>query len=152
MSRNRNFDIAVEMFELIDELCKELRQDLVYFRASVYKTEAAGAMGNKIEKLRFLADIFPDPALLDAFDDFDAEARDALAYYVPGECSYTARTTRLLSGLEAQMNELRATAARSRFDHMQGADNLTSRVRRCRSELLEICRHGSAHWNFFQGI
>jgi hypothetical protein len=151
MPRNRNLDIVIEMIELIDDLVKEVRQDLGYFRVSVYKHETAGVMRDKIEKLRFVANLFPEPTLLESFHDYDAELKNALASYVPGECSYTARTTRLLNGLETQISRLRVSAG-TKFDLQHNGENLTSRVRQCRSELMSICRHGSRHWAFFQGL
>jgi hypothetical protein len=152
MPRNRNLDIIIEMVELIDALIKEVRQDLGYFRVSVYKNETATLMGEKIEKLRFVAALFPEPALIEPFHDYDAEVKNALANYIPGECSYTARTTRLLNGLEEQIARLRISAGKTKIDPTQGEQGLTIKIRQCRTELMSICRHGSRHWTFFQGL
>jgi hypothetical protein len=152
MARTQNLDIIIEILELTDELIKEIRQDLLYFRASVYKSETAPIITQKIQKLRVIAEVFPDRTLEEAFLDFDAELANAATLYVPGECSFTARTTRLLNSLDALVMRNRTPGGSIRLQSIDESDGLAKKIRMKRSELLSACQHGSRRWNFFQGL
>ena len=51
MSRLRHLDILVELIELCHERMSEVRQQLIYYRASVYKQETSTQIAGKVEQL-----------------------------------------------------------------------------------------------------
>ena len=151
MSRLVQQDIVAELIELCDEVMNEIRQQLMYFRASVYKDETAGNVRRKIDQLRFIARIVDDEGMSDSLRDHDAMAIAGAMQVAPGECSFTTRTTQLLQELTQHCDGLRRQLSQ-RDSRALGATELARTVQNHRRELLAICRHGSRQWAFFQSI
>ena len=154
MSRLRYGDILVEMIELCHERMTEVRQQLVYYRASVYKGETLAHMAERVEQLRVVAGLFGD-AMLDAFVDFDAMSKVGAMQLAPGECSFSTRVTCLLQNLDASLTrigrELQAREAAPTNDPT-GEAGLAEAVRKNRDALLAICRQGTRTYTFFQNV
>lgn len=150
MSRFRHMDIIVEMIELCHERMDEMRQQLVYHRASVYKGETAAVITGQVEALRLLVALLKDDGLAEAFHDFDALARCILAP-VPGECSFAARVTSLMGALQGGLDRV----ARQVLSHavpLEGETEFAQSVRDHRVQLLALCRQGSRQWAFFHTL
>lgn len=151
MSRLRQQDIVVELIELCVDIMDELRQQLVYFRASVYKDETANVIRRKVEQLRLLATIVGDDGMKEALRDHDAMAVAGAMQVAPGECTFSTRITRLLQSLSQQCESMRSQLSQ-RDNRALGATELARTVQHHRRELLAICRHGSRQWAFFQSV
>lgn len=150
MSKFRHTDILLEMIELCQERMTELRQQLGYYRASVYKAEMSGQIASNIERLRMVAEIFGDVMVQEAFKDYEAMASMGIAGYIPGECSLSQRVTSLLASLETQLARLQFAIASRALPLSQ--EDLQSAVEKKRDQLLALCRHGSRQWAFFQSL
>lgn len=153
MSRLRHVDILVELIDLCRERMDEVRQQLVYYRASVYKGETAGVIGGQIDQLKVLGDLFGDEALLEAFSDFEAMAKAGAMLPVPGECSLSKRVTHLLATLDHHLGRVGQAVANKAHETATGDDPaFADAVRKHRDQLLALCRHGSRQWAFFQAL
>jgi len=144
-------DILIEMIDLCHERMSEVRQQLTYYRASVYKDEMAGPINDKVDQLRLVAGLFGDELLTEAFIDYDAMSCDGVLTYVPGECSFSRRVTVLLAALDQHLARLGRDIA-SRSLALLSDVEFTETVRQHRSELLALCRQGSRQWTFFQSL
>jgi hypothetical protein len=152
MSRLRHVDILVEMNELCHDLMTEIRQQLAYYRASVYKDETAGVINKKVDQLRLVASLFGDELLLEPVRDYEAMAKAGAMSYVPGECSLSKRIGVLLTGVETQLARLSQELS-SRGTALQLNDKDFARaLQKHRQQLLALCRHGSRQWAFFQAL
>ena len=151
MSRFRHTDVIIELIELCHERMDEIRQQLSYYRASVYKDEAAAGIDSIIGQLRLIAGILADDLLREAFKDFDAVARRGIENYVPGECSFSRRVTMLLSSMDEHLRRIHVANFSSQGDKNY-AQEFAKNLRKHRSDLLRICRYGTRHWAFFQAI
>lgn len=151
MSRLRQQDIAVELIELSEEVMDEIRQQLIYYRASVYKDETAQNVKTRVEQLRLMAAIVADEAIQDAIRDYDAMAMNGAMQVAPGECSFSTRVTKLLSTVSQLFDQLRRDVAH-RDSRATGVSALAKSVQTHRKELLAMCRHGSRQWAFFQSV
>lgn len=151
MSRFSHIDILVELTELCQEIMAEIAQQLIYYRASVYKQEMGQQLEPKLGQLRTVAEMIGDRMILEPFHDYDAMANANPMNYVPGECSLSVRVSCLLKGLEDQLGALnhRLHTQRDGFD---AARDLPKTVQRRRKELMAICRQGSRHHLFFQTL
>jgi hypothetical protein len=141
----RHQDILLELVELCQETIAEVRQQLVYYRASVYKQETSVNLNTKIDHLRLLASFFADDQIDEVLRDYEAMAANPIAYYVPGECSLAQRVTSLLQGLERQL-------AGAAMKQQQITQDLSQTLKRHRSQLLALCKHGSRQYNLFQNL
>lgn len=150
MSRFRHTDILLEMIELCQERMTEVRQQLGYYRASVYKAEMAGQISSNIGQLRTVAEIFGDVMVQESFKDYEAMASMGIASYMPGECSLSQRVTSLLASLETQLSRLSVQIAARSLPLTEQA--LASAVAKHRNQLLALCRQGSRQWAFFQSL
>src|SRR5690606_31519382 len=128
----------------------EIRQQLNYYRASVYKDETSRHISYRVEKLRMITNVMRAEPLLEAFRDHDAEKASGQLAYIPGECSFSSRTTRLLSAVEEASEDL---IYQANCRNVQSVPkSLARNVQKHRLELLKICRQGTRQWAFFQSL
>lgn len=150
MSRFGHTDILLELVDLCREIAGEIEQQLTYYRASVYKNETATIVKKKVEHLRLVTQLIGHDMLTEVFSDHDAVAAAGALHYVPGECSFSARTTCLTQSMMQQLDCLAQAATNT---HANGAPTaLAHNVQKHRSQLLSLCRHGSRQWSFFQTV
>ncbi len=138
------------MIDLCQERMTEVRQQLVYYRASVYKTETSRQIADRIDQLRLVGDIFGDVMVQEAFQDYEAMASAGAMTYVPGECSFSTRVTSLLSSLDRQLNRLNVQLANRSLPVSE--EVLADAVVKHRTQLLALCHQGSRQWTFFQSL
>ncbi len=151
MSRYRQTDVVVELIELCQDRMDEIRQQLSYYRASVYKDEAASHIDGLIVQLRLIGGILNDDLLKEAFKDFDAVARRGIQNYIPGECSFSQRVTMLLASMGEHLRRIHVANFSNHGDKTYALE-FAKNLRKHRTELLQICRQGTRHWAFFQAI
>lgn len=152
MSRIRPTDIIVELTELCEDVMDEVRQQLLYYRASVYKDETGTLIRRKIDHLRLIANILGDDLAKEPFRDYDAMEIAKLPA-AHGECSLSKRIALLLQEFSKHLQSTqRQTSIRDPKSHAAGGPDLARSVQRHRRELLAICRQGSRQWAFFQSI
>ncbi len=150
MMHFNQLDLVIELSELCRDIVSEVRHQLNYYRASVYKHETSRHISHRIEKLRLVAKLMNDEVLLEGFRDHDAEREMGVAAYVPGECSFSTRTTRLLQCIEKHCEIIIDQANHRQLNHV--SKSLARDVQKHRRELLQICKHGSRQWAFFQAF
>jgi hypothetical protein len=149
MGRLNQSDIMIELVELAGDLMSEVRQQLLYFRASVYKDETARQIRASIERLRTISDLIGADSLAEAFEDHDEMLARGVAEIVPGECSFSKRTVHLLGQLELAFFELNH-GLKSDFASLCVAPDFHNRFMAFKGEIVSMCRYGSKHWSFFQ--
>lgn len=150
MSRLRHLDILVELIELCHERMGDVRQQLIYYRASVYKQETSTQIAGKVEQLRLVARLFGDLMVQEAFSDYETSSTGAINL-APGECPFSLRVTTLLLTLEHHMIRIgQETLSRNASPEIEAA--LTTAVKEHRTQLLALCREGSRQWAFFQSF
>ena len=150
MSRLQHADILLELVDLIEEVSGDLRQQLVYYRASVYKDETAANIRRKVDQLRVLARVMGEEQFSEALCDYDAMDVHAAQQIAPGECSFSTRVTTLLGALATFVAEQKSSLGQ--LHHASAAAGLASALNKHRRELLAICRHGSRQWSLFHSI
>jgi hypothetical protein len=148
MSRLRHTDILVEMKDLALDMLTDIRQQLSYYRVSVYKDETSSKIEKKIEQLRLVAKLFGNEDIMEPLHDYDAMADAGVLNYVPGECSFSQRVSCLLTNLTKQLDIINP---RSSVVNLPTRDIARS-VQKHRRQLLALCRHGSRQWSFFQSL
>lgn len=148
MPHFRQTDILIELVELCREQMTQVRQQLTYYRASVYKTEMAATINGDIGQLQLVGKLLADDALLESFSDYEAMAKDQ--QFVPGECSFSRRVSLLLGSIDSHLARLgRELPSRPLAGD---EDAFAEAVRSRRGELLALCRFGSRQWAFFEAL
>ena len=150
MSRLRHADILLELVDLIEEVSGDLRQQLVYYRASVYKDETAANIRRKVDQLRVLAQVMGEDRFSEALSDYDAMDVHAAQQIAPGECSVSTRITTLIAALAGFVQEQKSNL--SQRHHTSATTGLAHALHKHRRELLAICKHGSRQWSLFHSI
>lgn len=150
MSRLRHMDIIVELVELCQDIMNDIRQQLSYYRASVYKDETAEGIQKKVEQLRLVTDLIGDDMVQEPMKDYDAMADQGGIQTPPGECSFSARVTCLLQSLDSHLGEVRSRITNQGLQTV--GQELTRTVQKHRNQLLSLCRYGSRQWAFFQSL
>jgi hypothetical protein len=149
MSRYDRHDIMLELIELSRDLKSEILLQLNYYRASVYKHEAAAAVESKIAEYQLLAVLIGEDELLDAFLDYESMKRDGPLLVVPGECLLSLRTMNLLQATDRILVDMI-----SRHPQAQAHDNVefSRHIQQYQPQLLALCRQGSRQWVFFNRL
>lgn len=149
MSRNR-LDIMMELLELGRDVIDEIKHQLVYYRASVYKHETAKQISDRIIQLHTVAEIISDEMILDLFRDFEATAGNGNMKSIPGECAFSSRITTLTQGLIEQFTQFESNMRSTQNDSQ---DRELSRVlEKNKHKLIGMCRQGTRQWAFFRSL
>ncbi len=148
MSRLRHADILVELKELALDMIADIRQQLSYYRVSVYKDETSDKILNKIEQLRIVANLFGNDDMVEPMRDYDAMADAGVMNYIPGECSFSQRVSCLTTSLTKQLDVINP---RSSVENLPNRE-IARTIQKHRRQLLAFCRHGSRQWSFFQSL
>lgn len=151
MTKFRQLDILVELIELCKERTTDVRQQIVYYRASVYKHEMAETIMARISELRLVTGLLGDELMLEPFQDYENRAKAIAVTCAPGECSFSHRVTILLSELDHQFHKLSQGLAARSFDPTE-EPLFGDLVRLNQSHLVALCRQGSRQQNFFAGL
>ncbi|MDA9951085.1 hypothetical protein N9D31_00795 [Oligoflexaceae bacterium] len=151
MARVNYHDVLHEMIELSTEVMREIRHQLFYYNASVYKNDLAYNIKRKVENLRLVIELSGQDELIEFFRDHDAMLNSGHFQEAPGECAFAARTTILVSGLDAAIKEFDALLKSKNRVRVDTRD-LSKKLYRHRRDLIAICKHGSRHRAFFQSI
>lgn len=151
MSRFRHMDVLVEMIELSLERLSEIRQRLVYYRASVYKDETVGTINGTIDGLRILGTLLGDDQLVEAFKDYDAMSKAGAMAVVPGECSFSVRVACLMLALDRSLSRMHNDAL-NRSVALAADTAFEGTIMKHRNQLVALCRAGSRQWTFFQSL
>ena len=135
-------DIAFELLELCETLLVNIEQQLLYYRASVYKDETAGRADVEITRLQNLLEMFNNEALLEPLADYHALQTHNLKLS-PGECSFSRKVAILVAATREQLRLYRTTHYEIDFSRQ---------IQQNRQQLLSLCRQGSRQWSFFRSL
>jgi hypothetical protein len=142
-------DVIVEMSDLASDILDDIRQQMAYYKASAYKTEAIANIQRRVDNLAFISRILKDENLAECVSDYRA-AEQHVRTPVPGECSVSVRVMRLLLDATQVIECLRASA-REASATSQSKQIITT-ITRHRRDLLAMSRHGSRSWTFLQSL
>ncbi len=162
MSRMRYGDVIVEMSDLASEILDDIRQQMAYYKASAYKTEAIAIIQRRVDNLAFISRILKDESLAECVSDYRAaeqyarrpreagDDEDGAQPGIPGECSVSVRVMRLLFDASEVIESLRASARES--SGSPESRQIITTITRHRRDLLAMSRHGSRSWTFLQSL
>ncbi len=149
MSRD-HMDIMMELLELGRDTIDEIKHQLTYYRASVYKHETAQQISDRIDQLYVVAEIVNDEMILDLFRDFEATAGNGNVKAIPGECVFSGRITTLTQGLLEQFTLFESRMRSMQHDHQ--SKELSRVLQKNRHKILQMCRQGTRQWAFFHSL
>ena len=150
MARFSYSDILAELAEASLEHINEVRQQLNYYNASVYKNEIVQILNQKIENLRTVAILIDDETLLEPLRDYDAISCVSGNTLAREDVSIPARYSRLINSLE---KNLRLFIENIDGVHIPFSEtNFRKNIRKYRRRLLAICRRGSRPWAILQSL
>ena len=136
-------DIAFELLELCETLLVNIEQQLLYYRASVYKDETARSVDVEITRLQNVLAMFNNDALLEPLADYRAVQAHHLKL-APGECSFSRKVAIVVAATREQLHLYRH-ATHPNID-------CNRQLQHNRQQLLSLCRHGSRQWSFFRSL
>ena len=148
MAKAKNRDILLELTDLMGELLCDIKQEVTYLKASVYKDESAGKIRTKISQLEKIISLIGEESLSEPLLDFAAEAEKGGQAYSQGECPFTKRTLRLIQALELAIRPLKRRYMTTQF-FPENERQLISTLQKRRRDILAACKQGSNHWKFF---
>jgi hypothetical protein len=138
-------DLLIELIDSCFDYVREVRSQLNFYKASVYKEEIARNIKKKTGSLRVLCCEFNSSDLEDFFDEFDSLAKLGGNAKSVVSSSLPERTVRLLQQVEPQLKEIKhgLTTARTNKD----APHVVRNLRRKKRILMSACRRGSRPWS-----
>jgi len=143
-----------EVFSELIDLCREIRisvqQQLIYYRASVYKAEAQPLVANKIEQLRTVSAFLHDEGILECFRDYDFLTLNKCSSSVTGECGLSFRVFKLLKDMDHALSDLQKRFTRRSNDI--DSNLVLNSCQAKRRDLLAMCPQESKSWRIFQNL
>jgi len=138
-------DLLIELIDSCFGYIREIRSQLNFYQASVYKEEISRNIKKKTGNLRVLCCEFNSQQLEDFFDEFDVLASLGGNAKTHVSASLPERTVRLLQQIEPELKEIKhsLSAARSRRD----SPNTVRNLKRKKRILMSACRRGSRPWS-----
>ncbi len=136
-------DIVFELLGLCETLLINIEQQLLYYRASVYKDETARSVDVEITRLQSVLAMFNSEALLEPLADYHALQTHQLKLS-PGECSFSRRVAHLVVTTRQQLRLYRPAS--------QPKVDFNRQIQQNRQQLLALCRQGTRQWSFFQSL
>ncbi len=149
MGRLQASDTIFELIEVCNEITGEIRQQLVYFKASVYKDEIAKVIEEKILSLRILSRLIVGKNLNDLFYDYDAKLSQSLVSS-PGECQLSVRVLCLLGNVENELKRANKRFLEKGWDYSN--EEFIEYFSSYRQQILNCCIPGSHCWNLVQTL
>ena len=149
MARIRYSDLVLELNEVCREITSDLKQRLVYYRASAYKHDAAKQINERVDQLRAIFQILADDDLNEAMADHDAILDQGAQMLAAGECTISARIKILLVEMEPALGVLVR-----RFSQSQTIvrDDTLKIIQRHRHTLRAVVREGTRSWEMLRGL
>ena len=140
MTRLLYSDLVFELADVCNNILAELQQQLLYYRASAYKSEAIVKIDERVDQLRAVFQIFHDVNLNEALADHDAVWAQGPQMLEAGDCLVSQRRSILL----ASMTPALASLTR-RFAQSQSAvrPETLAVIKRHRGTLIRVCAEGS---------
>lgn len=164
MLRLKYGDAIVEMTELAADILADIRQQAVYYRASVYKDETIKLINRKVDNLALIVRILKDSDLNECIADFrcgagspmeqngttDSPQYSSSSANQPIDCQLTVRVMRFLIDAEQALDKIRQLSRKNACQNE--TRQLVKNIVRNRRELAGMTRHGSKAWSFLQSI
>lgn len=136
-------DAITEVLELCEALLVNIEQQLLYYRASVYKDEAVDTANGEITKLQNVLEMFNNSELLEPLADYRALQLNDLKL-APGECSFSKKITMLVTATRMQLHKYR--------DGAHANAGVIRQIQQKSNKLMSLCHQGSHQWNFFRSL
>lgn len=149
MSRYRAQDVLIELLALGKDLNAQILQQLTYYKASVYKTEAAALIEIKVAQLQQLVGFIGHDELQDAFLDYAFMKKSGLRLTVPGECLVSLRVAALTQTVDKLLGNFLLLQEKQ---ELISGDEFSNLDHEQRTQLLSMCRPFSEHWAFFSEL
>lgn len=137
-------DVVSEVLDLCRDLISQLRGQLEYYRASVYKDEMLAQIDKRISELGFLLELLPFEESQEVWADYVAVCRHAAQFSSPGFCSYTQRVTQFLDQVEKAITAIYQHGMETEWDEQA--------LKKNKNRLASLCLYGSQKWQFFYNL
>ncbi len=96
MKTYRSIETVYELIDLASEIILNVKQQLAYYKVSVYKNEEVSKINDNVEELRQIVDVIQDDRMQEAFRDYQATA-EHYEINPSGESCFYVRTLKLVS-------------------------------------------------------
>lgn len=146
MPRHDSYDLVQELVELCKDLQSQIQQQLIYYRASVYKTETVATINIKLKELRTVVELFGCEETSDYFLDFEASRGNGNIRLAPGECLLSWRIADLFCNLEESYDSMTEGLAPPL------PPDFAQKIRQYGSKLASMCPEGSRKRSFFETL
>ena len=151
MNDLRQLDILVEILELCQHLIAELRHQLLYFKASVYKNEAQALLDEKLGVLGILIEILGDENSSDLWTAFSSKEPLFSAHTPPGECSFSIKLALLLGGLDEALQKF-YSQINLKAEALASPEKITESLRLNKRKILTLCSEQDRKYAIIEGI
>ena len=96
MKTYRSIETVYELIDLASEIILNTKQQLAYYKVSVYKNEEASKINDTVEDLRQIVEAIQDDRMQEAFRDYDA-MREHYEMNQSGDSCFYIRTLKLIT-------------------------------------------------------
>lgn len=103
MKAYRSMEMVYELIDLAGDIVLSTKQQLAYYKVSVYKNEEAEKIKESIADLQGIVDVIQNEDMKEAFLDYEATAKNHLIS-PSGESCFYVRTLKLITTISDILN------------------------------------------------
>lgn len=146
MKQGCQTELIYEILELAAEQLDELRKEISFYKASIYKAEIAESIETRTSGLNMIFGFFDADRAQDIFETFS----DDLEYSNPNsnEDSSVGAWLRLASVCQRELEVVKNKLQTRRF----ASQDFTKRVRSARKSIVNLCKEHSSSKTFFSNL
>jgi hypothetical protein len=149
LSKFKTNDVMWELADFSKDLIDEIRQLLVYYKSSVYKTDTAVKVTGLMAQVEVLFLIINDEPLLEILRDYEALSECSGQWALPGECGLSMRLGHFTREASPALEEYQRRIQRVRSPLKDEQIKIMTERRR---SLLSVCRKGSRSWELLKSL
>ncbi len=147
MKTYRSIETVYELIDLASEIILNIKQQLAYYKVSVYKNEEASKINDNVEELRQIVDVIQDDRMQEAFMDYEATA-EHYEINPSGESCFYVRTLKLVSVMDEILRNYNISCMKDETEELNMSQALNYQNKR--KSLLS--RYRRPPRSFFQDI
>ena len=147
MKTYRSIETVYELIDLASEIILNTKQQLAYYKVSVYKNEEASKINDNIEDLKQIVDVIQDDRMQEAFLDYQAMS-EHYEINPTGESCFYVRTLKLVNTMSEILENY--TIPYLKEDRQELNITNTLSLKKTKSSLMARYKRGVR--SFFQDI
>lgn len=146
MKNDNRIEFVHELIDLAAEQLDQLRKEIHFYRASIYKNEMSQKINERVAGLNLIFSLLSEEKSKEHFENYQDEIQ--FGRQSPSEDYFSSATLRLASCCQNDLELIKNKTLRKDFE----SQDFTRKVRSARKSLARLCSDDSSSKSFFSNL